>query len=544
MDWPTPSSSRIKEIIARYGSISAVVALAVGLRLLYLVLMQGTPGFVWIDPDGYLFRAWSLIGEDGAWRWNTDAVRYSGPYVKAPLYPLLLSTLEYSPRGYRWSAGVVHALLSALAVVGLWSLVRSLRSAKAGLLAALIYAVYFPSVVSMNVIMQERLYVPLLIVAFALLAWALKTGNRLSRFALAGLALGVAALARSMPLYFVGPAALLIAICADSWRRGLRPAGLFMAGFCAVTLPYSIFISGEVQQVVAIENVGAYGIARLDPEGERRFPNGGVEAPTAVQVALFTGSQFLKDPAAFLLDKVSLTSGAFRLGGGRWLDLYGTFPTAKSAFWGKIAAHSFGDILFAMFVLAAPFGFMSARQDTVAKLLALWVVTHLGMSAIAGYSGPRFREPVDWALLALAALLLSEEARPGLSRRRLVAALPPAILLGWTMVSSIKASVSGRADYGIGPWESDANTRTTTAEAAAGFKVPVVRGATDVVLKPAGSRLSTRVEVRIADQPSRTVMVTAGGYELRVPSSRDLAFVEVEPVAKGSPTGLLIEVRR
>lgn len=533
-------SKRFKGRISRYRGIAVIVAFAITIRLAFLAYLVKTPGFTWIDPDGYLFQAFSLIDSSGRWRWTMDAVRYSGPYIKAPLYQLLLSLFEYSPRGYGLTAAVTHALLAGLTVFALWSLVGDLHSRRAALVAAFAYAIYLPSLVSVNAIMQERLYVPLLVAGFALLSRSLRDVDRYWTLALSGMVLGLAALTRSMPVYFVGPGALLTAWMADTCPRGLKRAAAFLAGFGVIVVPYTLFISVELHRFVLIENIGAYGIARLDPQGQQFFPASAVEPPTMVQAAAYAGRRFFSDPVGFMGGKISGVTGTFRLGGGRWLDSHASLPTASSARLAKIAAHSLGDALFAIFALAAPFGFVAAKHRAIARMLALWVLVDLGMTAMAGYAGQRFREPIDWTLLAFGACLLAGAERRTTPRSLLVC-VALCVLMARGMLPSIGPAIDSRADYGVGPWENTSGTRSASAEGAAGFKTGVINGRLDVLLKTRNPEKRVAVVLRVDGESTADAVIGAEGYRLRLPHVGTRAFVEVEGAARGGKTGLVIE---
>lgn len=531
-------SGRFRGSISRYGGIAAIVAFAVTIRLAFLDYLVKTPGFTWIDPDSYLFHAFSLIDSSGHWRWTLDAVRYSGPYIKAPLYQLLLSLFEYSPRGYGLTAGVTHALLAGLTVFALWALGTDLHSRRAALLAAFAYAIYFPSLVSVNAIMQERLFVPLLVAGFALLSRGLRHVDGYWTLALSGMVLGLAALTRSMPVYFIGPAALLLAWTADTWPRGFKQGGAFLAGFGAIVVPYTWFISVEMQRFILIENIGAYGIARLDPQGRQFFPASEVEPPTTIQTAAYASQGFLSDPIGFTGGKIGGLTGTFRLGGGRWLDSHASLPTAASARLAKFAAHSLGDALFAIFALAAPFGFVGAKNRAVARILVLWILIDLGMTAMAGYAGQRFREPVDWTLLVFGACALAGVERR-MSGRSLLVCGALCVFMARAMLTSIGSAIDSRADYGISPWEDASGTRSASAQGAAGFKAGVINGRLDVFLKTEDPGKRVAVVLRV-DGESTLAVIDANGYRLRLPYVGARAFVEVEGTVRDSRTGLVI----
>ena len=60
---------------------------------------------------------------------------------------------------------------------------------------------------------------PFLMIAFALLAHALARSDRMWRFGLAGATLSLAALTRSMPVFFVGPRRSLLLLLRSCNRK-------------------------------------------------------------------------------------------------------------------------------------------------------------------------------------------------------------------------------------------------------------------------------------------------------------------------------------
>ena len=141
----TGSTTAISRFLSRPATrLATIVAIALMVRVGYLVYIRGTFGFEWIDPDDYASRGRLLFNGNGAWQWTIEAVRYSGPFFKAPLYPLFLTLFFHSPFGYLWSAALVQAAFDAVCVAALWSLGRDLHSEKAGLIAAGVYALVLP----------------------------------------------------------------------------------------------------------------------------------------------------------------------------------------------------------------------------------------------------------------------------------------------------------------------------------------------------------------------------------------------------------------
>jgi hypothetical protein len=126
---------------------------------------------------------------------------------------------------------------------------RLAHSVKAGLAAAAIYALWFPNAIA-TWFYQETLYVPLLLLAFVLYLRA----RRPAGFAFAGGAFGLAALTRSMPLYFVP---FLVAVHLFRTRgEGGRAALALVVGFAAAVVPYSAALSTHIGELTAIENHG------------------------------------------------------------------------------------------------------------------------------------------------------------------------------------------------------------------------------------------------------------------------------------------------
>ena len=226
---------------------------------------MNAPEFSWLDPDGYFLYGKRLIDASGHWRWSLEAVDYGGYYLE-PLYPAFLSLFARASE-YPLPAVQVTAWISALTTPAVFVLGKSVHSSRAGFIAAAAYAVYLPSFVLLVATRQEHVYVPLLILAIGLLAWAASTSRGPWAFGVAGLVLGGAALARAMPVYFVGPACVMWVLVAPDRTRGIRQGLAFLAGFLIATVPYSAYLSLETGQVALIENRGTYDRVRVPSYG-------------------------------------------------------------------------------------------------------------------------------------------------------------------------------------------------------------------------------------------------------------------------------------
>jgi len=258
-------------------AVGGLVALALALRLGCLFYVLG-PDFVWHDADAYLAKGARLV-QSGEFRWTYDAVAYpwgGRVYALPPLFSIYLAPFARFA-SYPFNAFVGLAVLNALAVPLVVRLGTRLHSSTAGLVGGLLYACWGSDIVGFGQVRQEPLYVPLVIAATLALvrAWDRRGAGP---FALAGAAFGLAALCRSMPIYFVAAAA--VALVLRDWRGAGRSEALGEAlalagGFAALTLPYSLALSIHLGQPTLIENHGGILVAsRYLHGGNRLAPPG------------------------------------------------------------------------------------------------------------------------------------------------------------------------------------------------------------------------------------------------------------------------------
>ncbi len=509
-------------------SVFGLSMVALALRLGYVFLVADYPGFVWVDPDGYTRKA-RLLTEGGSWRWTIEAARYQRDYFKAPLYPLFLSFFSQLPN-YLFTAAVAEACLAALATVGVFFIGHSLHSSAAGLLGSAAYAVYYPSVASMSDFMQERLYVPLLIASLALLTRSVTRPTALPTFAVAGGLLGLAALARSMPVFLAVPAALWYWFSAADRRQATARIGAFLSGLCVVVVPYCALLFVETRQVIAIENIGGFGVLRAYPPGRELVAG---YAPTTAEVIRVLWHRFEPAPFAYLWGIARTVLGSFQSSVGRGLEWSWSFPSATTALIAKGFGHVAGDFLFLCTILLAPLGAVLAKHRIAASLLVLWVAVHLFFTALAGYGGPRFRQPIEPVLFALAACALVSAWRRA-PRGALIAAAGVSLILAWPALRTLPYSLSSRADYGVGIWKTTEEGRTTsTTTGRTGFNV---RASDDGVvvrlwsLDDGGIGSAPAVEIQVDGVSVGDVRIDDTGRSIRFDSSpNQLHFVELRP---------------
>ena len=232
------------------------------------------PDFVWHDADAYLAKGARLV-ESGEFRWTYDAVAYpwgGRVYALPPLFSIYLAPFARFA-SYPFNAFVGLAVLNALAIPLIVRLGTRLHSLTAGLVGGLLYACWGSDIVGFGQVRQEPLYVPLVIAATLALvrAWDRRGAGP---FALAGAAFGLAALCRSMPIYFVAAAAVALVLRDRRRRRRSEALGEALAlagGFAALTLPYSLALSIHLGQPTLIENHGGILVAARYLHGGNRL---------------------------------------------------------------------------------------------------------------------------------------------------------------------------------------------------------------------------------------------------------------------------------
>ena len=186
--------------------------------------------------------------------------------------------------------------MAAVSTVAIFFIGRAIHSDRSGFLGAVAYAVYYPSLSSLTAFMQEKLYVPLLTVSLAVLVWSVTRSSRPRFYTLAGVLLGLAALTRSMPIYFIGPAAVYCWVQGVERERALSRAAALLGGFLIVVVPYCVLLAAQSQQVIAIENIGGFGILRSYPPGQE-FMSG--DAPSLIEVIRILAHRFQLAPLAY-----------------------------------------------------------------------------------------------------------------------------------------------------------------------------------------------------------------------------------------------------
>ena len=218
------------------GRVALRVAIAVGL-LVRLAIFWHTPalGTEIEDEQHYVQIATNIVNGDGF------ASRPGQPTsIRPPLYPGLLAAIfSVAGDGNLQAVRLVHLVLSLATVALIYELGRRVFSLAVGRFAAAAFFLY-PSYVFLNFTILTEILFTLLLVAFVLLSVLLVQTPRVSTALLCGLALGLAALTRSvlwpMPLIFCPLLALLLRA---PLRTRVALAAAVLAGYAAVVLPWA-----------------------------------------------------------------------------------------------------------------------------------------------------------------------------------------------------------------------------------------------------------------------------------------------------------------
>jgi 4-amino-4-deoxy-L-arabinose transferase-like glycosyltransferase len=515
--------------------LAVILALGLLVRLLYLGHATSEPGFRWDDPDSYGQHA-ERLAREGTW-FDFEAVEHAVEgrrYALPPLYPVFLSLFARLP-GYPVSAQVAQALLATFAIALVYLLGREIHSERSGLVAALAAALWLPNVIAVWSTMQEALYVPLLLLGFVLLLRA--SGREESGFlpfVLAGVVLGLAALTRSMPLYYV-PVAGAMLFWQKGPRSGAAAALALVVGFGAPTVPYSTALSIHLGAPTFIENHGGIRVAAEHGiEGER--PPGGVATGMTLLRA------FVSDPGGTARGWRTTARTIFHVNGGRLLQIYLGAETKLGARLWKTAVHALADVPLVLFLLLAPFGAALCRRGDLGVFLLGWIILNLGLTILSGFGGPRLRTPFEPHLMALGAVVLSGGYRR-VHVASLAGAVAAAVVLAAVVLPQLGRSLEAKGEYGV-HWPLDPPPKRSGMSGEAGFNLLAANGVLEFSVRPRNERGNTVVDVSLEGEAVETVVIDSEHEFRHSWPALELVHVELRArdEASGEPVRMLVVV--
>ena len=229
------------------------------------------------------------------------------------------------------------------------------------------------------------------------------------RLSLAGVAFGAAALTRSMPLFFVLPAAALHV------GRMVRTDG--GAAGCRVRRSALRCLRRPIQSRCRATR----------PDHHHRHtwqhpPRIGPRHPSAgpFETAAGCGVRSARDPETYFSGCVARARSLLHVNGGRILQIYVVAESKASAVLWKTLVHLGADMLLIVGAILAGLGAALCRRRNLAAFLLLWAAINIGIASLGGFGGARLRAPFEPLLAILAAVVFAgawQRPRPVGARR-------------------------------------------------------------------------------------------------------------------------------
>jgi 4-amino-4-deoxy-L-arabinose transferase-like glycosyltransferase len=394
-------------------ALALVVALGLAARLVYaLVVMRG----VAVGGDGLEFHilANQLAGGDGYVQPLIVSPGHVATADKPPLYPLLLAV----PSLLGWKTLVAHRVVSCLMgaalVSGVGLLGRRVGGERAGLIAALIAALYPLLVVLDGSLRSESLYAPL--IAFGLLAtYRLVDRPSVGRAVAFGALAGFAVLTRSEAVVLAGLLLVMVAVRLPSGAR-TRLVAIAVLVTALVLAPWVVRNWSEFgRPLVLSTNSGslAYGanchaayysgqIGSWPCYPRLAVAPGRDEADVSAELR-DTGARYARDHAG----RLPAVAGVRLL---RSFDLWAPGPATRLEAGIGDRDLSTYRVGVAVYYLLLPLAIAGAvilrrRREPLRFLMAPVVVT--AVVSVLGYGTPRFRVPAEIPLVVLAAVAVA-----------------------------------------------------------------------------------------------------------------------------------------
>jgi 4-amino-4-deoxy-L-arabinose transferase-like glycosyltransferase len=228
-----------------------LAAVAVGLSVLAYVFTR--PAFLRFDENYYYPLAQQILG--GTYQ--------DGYIVRPPLYPLFLAgVMRLVGTGF---GGILllQSFMRGMLVTAVACLGRRFVSTTAGLLAALLIAIYPLLVWTYSRFVTEILYLPLFVLSFYFLDKAARS-ERISDTVMAGILSGLATLARSTSLLFTVTIAVWLILRRSDGRRfskrGFAKATILIVMLLAVISPWTIRNALVHHALIPIDNASAFNL--------------------------------------------------------------------------------------------------------------------------------------------------------------------------------------------------------------------------------------------------------------------------------------------
>jgi len=214
--------------------LALIGLLALLIRLIYLAELRRTAFFAVVIGDGKEYDRWAQQIASGHWVG-------SEVFYQSPSYPYFLAIIFAVAGHHLIVVRVVQAILGAVSCVLLGYAAKEFFNRRAGLIAALLLAIYPPAIFFDGLIQKSSLDLLLVTAILAVLA-KFQRQHTWKWLAMAGLALGVLIVNRenARVFYPILLAWLLLYFRTEGVRRRLRWAAILTIFTAAVLLPIAL----------------------------------------------------------------------------------------------------------------------------------------------------------------------------------------------------------------------------------------------------------------------------------------------------------------
>src|SRR3989475_1828836 len=203
----------------------AIFAVALTLRLIHIWQIRQSPFFNVLIGDARGCDEWAQQIAGGDWIGHDV-------FCQAAWYPYFLGSIYWLAGRSLMLVRIVQAVIGSCSCLLAGAAARRLFSARAGLVAGLMLAVYAPAIFCDGLLQKSVLDVFFVGLALWLIAWIVPQRIRFSPWLALGLAVGGLSLTRENALVFI-----VVILGWAILRFGLRAAAIFKLGAAVVLLP-------------------------------------------------------------------------------------------------------------------------------------------------------------------------------------------------------------------------------------------------------------------------------------------------------------------
>jgi dolichyl-phosphate-mannose-protein mannosyltransferase len=219
----SPASSWIR----RHSNLSSIVFVAFLSLTVRLAFTGRAPVFLIGDSENYFLPGFQLA----------HGIGFDLELRRTPLYPLFLAgAIVLSGEDLQGVATLQH-VLGVLTCILTYVLGRLTFGRWVGLIAATLTAISGTAIIGEHTIMTEVLFTPILLGHLIILVLAVRRRSVMLA-AMAGILLGLAAVARPVGLTWVAALPFALALATRSLGETLRLSAIAVAGLALVTLPW------------------------------------------------------------------------------------------------------------------------------------------------------------------------------------------------------------------------------------------------------------------------------------------------------------------